>query len=195
LELPYCDEPPIILSIYPYKLVKLGEDDDTGIYGIKWERNLSATKRRDYSITLAGQYGEGPVQVALSNSFVDVGEITGPSCDVAPLEFYTLSGVVYFDVDLNGILEIEPTLKDVTVYLFDADNYLIDTYFTDYDGVYEFVDLPAGVYTVEIPSVTPDIDFNEFMYSVMFPTTSTYFTINLTEDSFENNFGFGYGYY
>ena len=54
LELPHCDEPPVILSSYPYKLVKLGVDEETGIYGIKWERNLSATKMRTYSFTLAG---------------------------------------------------------------------------------------------------------------------------------------------
>ena len=126
-----------------------------------------------------------------------MGQVMGPSCDVNPPAYYSISGIVYFDVNLNGVLDYtELGLRHVSVYLYDSADNFVMSYYTAEDGVYMFPDLAPGDYRVDVPPVTIEEDFNEFLYSLFIPTTSTYFFITLVaEDSLDNNFGYGYSKY
>jgi len=192
--LPFCDFDPMVTQYYPDHDVELGIDPKTGIDGIKWDIGLEPEESRVYSFTLLGEYGEDLADVAVkAGRFSDTGQVMGPSCNLAPPELHMISGYVFFDANLNGQLDETSFFKNVHVYLYDGGDTLIGIYLTDSDGYYNFIDLPPGVYSVEMPASTPENDANEFLYLFMYQTTPMHYDINLSDaDSTDNHFGFGY---
>ena len=103
ISLPYCDEERIILSSYPRHGVKIGTDDNTGIDGIKWVIGLPPHESRVYTVTLVGEYGTGVIDAAVkAGRDAEIGQVTGPSCELEPPAMHTISGLVFFDVNING---------------------------------------------------------------------------------------------
>lgn len=66
-----------------------------------------------------------------------------------------LGGNVWEDVDRDGVYDNgEPFFNNATVQLYDCSNNLIATDFTDANGLFEFLNLQAGGYTVRVISST-----------------------------------------
>ncbi len=62
-----------------------------------------------------------------------------------------VSGRVWLDDNRNGLLEnIERGLQDMTVNLLRADNTIMSSSLSDSDGLYEFSDVPAGDYRLQV---------------------------------------------
>jgi hypothetical protein len=62
-----------------------------------------------------------------------------------------ISGVAWRDSDADGIRETgEILLSNIEVQLFNSNNQLVRTTFTDNDGVYRFSNIAAGTYSIQI---------------------------------------------
>ena len=73
------------------------------------------------------------------------------SWDAGLYRHASIGDYVWEDVDADGIQdETETGLSGVTVWLLDSGGTQLAFTITDADGEYEFVDLPPGVYHVEI---------------------------------------------
>ena len=71
-------------------------------------------------------------------------------------ESASLSGVVWIDLDEDGVLDPGETLAEgVVVTLYDSNGAAVGQVTTGPDGAYRFDDLPPGEYTVELTSL-PD---------------------------------------
>lgn len=74
----------------------------------------------------------------------------------------SLSGHVFEDVNNDGVLDgSDIRLPNVTVNLYElsplGQRILVGSVETDPDGYYEFLDLPPGLYVVEVDTTDPDI--------------------------------------
>jgi SdrD B-like domain len=194
IELPECA--PALASYTPPKGAKTGVDPITGIFGIKWHAIVGINASSAYSVTFPGNVVEGTIRVSVqagpeSQRSVEAGALPG-SCKDA--ERYTISGVVFEDTDTDSVKDdIEAPLADVTVLLaFPAGDTLSTS--TDAAGAYHFEELPAGDYTVRIPSSTNEDDFNETLFAYYVHTgTNTEDpsqSITLGPDADGVNFGF-----
>jgi len=129
-------------------------DPTTGIYGVKFDTGYDDQEERDVTLTLNGHWYVGEVQIAVKsgNGFV-LGSVLGPICDGNgggnngggdPDPVYNISGVVFYDVNENGVQDAgEPGIEGVDVTLNDG-----TVVYTDIDGYYLFTDLFAGDYVV-----------------------------------------------
>ncbi len=165
IELPECA--PELASYSPPKGANTGIDRITGIFGIKWHAFVGIDASAAYSVTFPGNVVEGSIRVAVqggpeSQRSVEAGPLPGPCKDA---DRYTISGLVFEDTDTDGVKDdIEAPLADVTVLLaFPAGDTLSAA--TDATGAYRFEALPAGDYTVRIPSSTNEDDFNETLFA------------------------------
>jgi len=95
----------------------------------------------------------------------------------------SLSGTLYIDANKNSLLDSgEAKLGNVTVTLKDGNGNVIGTTPTAPDGTYSFTGLPAGIYTVVVPSTAGG-------YSL---ETASPLPVEVT--SGENNGGNDFGY-
>ena len=152
---------------------ELGLDPTTGVYGFKWDDGQLAGTTETYSITFNGPCNEGPTDYSVKGgTYYAVGGTTGPSGDGGgPVgSTYSISGVVYLDVNGNGTFDFdEPTLSNTTVSLADAAGDEMAAIYSDNSGAYSFGGLVDGDYSVSVPNATSDAgDFNE--------TLAEYFT-------------------
>lgn len=93
----------------------------------------------------AGEGGDTlPITLAAG---VDLGNY-----DAGYLPPASLGGVLWFDVNSNGIRDESDPLPTMTVNLLDRDNNVIDSMVTDNSGGYRFAGLTPGTYSVEFPS-------------------------------------------
>jgi len=147
-----------------------GPDPTTGVVGFKWDEGQDAGTTMTYSITLTGDVGEGLANYAVKGgTYYALGEIVGPvGTGVPPVsETYSISGIVYVDVDMDSIYSVgEPLLSNVTVSLLNDEGEVVAGILTNVNGLYEFTGLENGQYTVLIEGVTPLVDdFNERLSS------------------------------
>ena len=81
-----------------------------------------------------------------------------PNIDAGIIELQLLGSLgdyVWYDLDEDGQQDgDEPGIPNVTVTLTDEDGNFLGVDVTDSNGYYLFTDLPAGTYTVSVPSST-----------------------------------------
>lgn len=190
---PLCDNISVV-TYEPLDAVSIGLDPTTGVYGIKWDGGLDTGLTETYSVTLQGNIAEGTIEVAVkAGQFAALGERPGPACDAYVTgDTWDISGTVFVDADLDGVLDAgEPLLANVTVALYGDEGQLLSTTITGPDGQYVFADLVAGEYSVGIPAFTDEIDFNEQLAELFYPTTPNSIDVVLVDaDSTGNDFGF-----
>jgi uncharacterized repeat protein (TIGR01451 family) len=93
-----------------------------------------------------------------------------------------ICGYKFYDANANGIWDAgEPPVAGFKIELYDENNNLIATKFTDSDGKYCFDGLDAGTYTVE--EVLPSGSW--------IPTTPTSITVTLQSGEIKENKNFG----
>jgi len=99
-----------------------------------------------------------------------------------------ISGYVWYDDDGDGILDqVEGGLEGVTIYLYhDNDGVLVDTQTSSQDGSYQFSNLPAGDYIVQVAE-TVTLGLAEYAL-----TTDNPLPISLEEGENCSNANFGY---
>lgn len=131
-------------------------DPTTGVRGIKFDTGYSDDEVRTVTLTLAGPWNTGTVDIAVKsgNGYI-MGTTQGPVCGGDnPTPTYTLSGLVFFDVNYNGSFNADEIgLAGVTVTLVDANGEVVATTVTAADGTYSFANLPAGECTVVVAGV------------------------------------------
>ena len=193
------------VSTTPSRAVSLGLDPTTGVEGVKWDIPLANTpgSSASYVITLMGDVAEDPAgDVAVKAGQVpELGTLPGPgdcmacSCGggTTPPTTASISGTVYVDMNENMVRDAgEPAIANVTVELVDAAGATVTT-LTETDGSWSFDQVPAGTWTVSVPSATPGnaTDFNEQLEDSLDPTTPGSLTVDLQgSDSTDNDFGF-----
>jgi hypothetical protein len=93
----------------------------------------------------------------------------------------SISGAKFYDTNTNGVWdEGEPAIEGFKIELYDDENTLLDTQFTDENGEYLFDELDAGTYIVK--EVLPSSEWIN--------TTDDSITIeDLSGPSEDNNFG------
>lgn len=186
IEVPECAGQP--LSWAPVEDGRLVYNRLFGIYGVKWTRRISPLdlEGQVYSVTYAGNLGEGPVQALVNGSEPTVaGEITGPSC-----QEYIIEGTIFVDSDADGFLNptLESGLGDVVVEVIDADGD-VDTVRAAADGTYRFP-VYAGTYTVRIDTLGYEDAFNPQLAGSFLATTPLEREVTLGPDAAELDFGF-----
>jgi hypothetical protein len=98
------------------------------------------------------------VLASLTNDQSAADELTNTSADLLTGSA-TLSGVVYFDENQDGIRDgTDWAIRDAVVLLTSSDGSIREKGTTDSDGVYIFVSLPVGDYTITLltPSSLPE---------------------------------------
>jgi hypothetical protein len=194
IELPGCA--PELASYIPTHYAKVGSDPLTSIYGIKWQKFVGIHETALYVVTFPGNVPEGTVQVSVQAGpealrSVESGVLPG-SCRSAG--DFQISGTVFDDANSDGIYdEVEPGLPDVTVVL-EGEGEVIATGRTNADGEYRFEGIAPGYYTVRVPAMTADSDFNEDLAEYFIYTGSTSgdprVEVSVGPDSEGNDFGF-----
>lgn len=158
-------------------------DPTTGVRGIKFDTGYSDNESRTVTLTLAGHWNTGTVDIAVKsgNGYI-MGTTQGPVCGGDnPVPTYTLSGLVFFDVNYNGSFDADEIgLAGVTVTLVDATGEVVGTTTTAADGTYRFTNLPAGSYTVVVGSVNG-----------LQPTTLNEHDVTVTADTTAPDTGYG----
>jgi hypothetical protein len=103
VEIPVCEPLLDVAGFSPSEAVSVGSDPTTGIDGIKWDLPLNTDASRTYSITFAGDVGEGTVLVAVKGGpGFEATSLPGPSCSVAGInleKFVSSDGATWLDAD------------------------------------------------------------------------------------------------
>jgi|GEM_PF-2273520 len=134
------------------------EDPTTGVRGVKFDTGYDDEEVRTVTLSLSGYWDTADVVIAVKsgNGFV-LGSTEGPICgdggdggggggggDDDPT--YTLSGTVYYDVNMNGFQDAgEPGIEGVEVTLANG-----GTVISGPDGYYEYLELLPGEYNVSV---------------------------------------------
>lgn len=179
LTLPLCAGKPV--SWTPARAATVSEGS------IKWNFSVSTNGSQEYSITFPGKVPLGLISSTVTRgSNVDSYDILGPCGGV-----YYIAGSVFIDADNPGVKDpSELGLGNIEVILKNEKGEVLHNKFTSNsnegnvrDGYYSFPVL-KGTYSVSVANNLLD-DKN---YS---PTTLTSLSfLNLSQDSFGNNFGF-----
>ena len=103
----------------------------------------------------------------------------------------SISGAKFYDTNTNGVWDAEePTIEGFKIELYDDEETLLDTQFTDENGEYLFDELNAGTYTVKEIMPPGETIFNEITYPTWLNTNDDSITIeDLSGPSEDNNFG------
>ncbi len=185
LELPDCAPSPS--GYQPVDAVTIGVDPRTGIYGIRWDLpiEIDDTVGREFAITFAGDVSEGEVRATVKTApDAEVGLVPGPCAGS-----YVLSGVVFVDVDADGLPgEIEAGIGDVVVDLL-QDGVLVESASTDGLGRFSFL-RGAGDYTVRIDLESYPGAFNDVLRTSFDATGLLEYPISVGPDALAIDFGF-----
>ncbi len=160
---------------------------------IEWNKDIATTGSGSYSITFPGNVPEGMVRVGVKSGGVDGVALAPGPCGGTGGVLYEVSGTVFTDANQDGLLESEETgVANVTIHLLSGLSQVASAT-TDAYGAYVFADQPAGDYTVMIPSITADEDFNEalfddFSYTGVTPEVAI--DVAIGPDAGGINFGF-----
>jgi hypothetical protein len=192
---PICDSEVAVVGYSPTNLVSIGPDPTTGVYGIKWDIGMEPDESREYSFTLAGNYGEDIIDVAVKAGRTgEVGEITGPACsggDDDDESTFNISGYVFMDMDEDNIVDLgEPVFPNVTIALLDDEGNVIATTVTSGDGYYIFENIIIGSYSVAILDDTDVVDFNDILLTYFDPISPLDVDADIVDQDLEINFGF-----
>jgi len=120
-------------------------DPTTGVTGIKFDTGYNDEETRTVTVTLAGVYETGTIDVAIkSGNGYTTGTIEGPvSRNV--VSNVTLSGTVYYDINGNGNQDVdEPGINEITVSVSDNGDIV-----TSGNGSYS-VQVYPGNYSVSV---------------------------------------------
>jgi hypothetical protein len=172
----------------PSEAASVGDEPNSGLFGIKWDLPLGTGAARDYSVTFPGDIPMGFVRIAVKagNSSV-VGVHPGP-CDG-----FDISGTLFVDKDSSGTRELalEPgIIANVTVSLQDA-NGSVQTQLSQTNGSYSFKVGEEGDYTIRVDATTAaERDFNEGLFESFDATNATSVVVSVGPDSPGNDFGF-----
>ncbi len=103
----------------------------------------------------------------------------------------SISGAKFYDANTDGVWDVdELAIEGWKVELYDGEDTLLDTQFTDEDGEYTFADLDAGTYTVKEVMPPGETTFNSVTYPKWLNTTDNSITVeDLSGPSVDNNFG------
>lgn len=152
---PSCGGADVLVGSNDPQVAWVNSDPTTGVRGVKFDTGYRDRSTRTVTLTLAGRWSVGSVDIAVKsgNGFV-MGTVDGPVCGgTEPDPTYTLSGTVFFDANLNGLLGVDEIgLGGIRVTLLDANNEVVASTTTASDGSYTFSDLLAGDYTVVVGS-------------------------------------------
>jgi hypothetical protein len=186
IQLPDCAG--TLSGFSPSEAASVGDEPNSGLFGIKWELPLGTGAARDYSVTFPGEIPMGFVRIAVKAGDSSViGVLPGP-CDG-----FDISGTVFVDKDSSGTREpaLEPgIIANVTVSLEDA-NGNVQTQVSDTNGNYSFKVGEEGDYTIRIdPTTAAEGDFNEQLFESFDATNATSVVVSVGPDSPGNDFGF-----
>ncbi|PDQ36060.1 MAG: hypothetical protein B5766_02655 [Candidatus Lumbricidophila eiseniae] len=109
---------------------------------------------------------QGDVYVNIAGSGQSANSLTIPATSLAPITVVaaTVSGTVWSDENQNGTVDSgESGISDVTVNLLDSNGSTVATTTTSANGVYTFVGIAAGQYSVVVVrSTVPSTMFNTY---------------------------------
>lgn len=152
----------------------------------KVKLNFEAGKRYKIRIDYFEQGGNATLRLLWSSPFTPKEVV--PARQLYPLEFGSLHGRIWNDIDRNGsINEGEPYLPGVDVVLLDKKNHVLDYTQTNKDGFFAFRNQEAATYRILI---IPNAGFQgfDFGYGLNDKGYSIYFRINANQ-IFETRFG------
>lgn len=152
---PSCGGAEILVGSNDPLAVFTNSDPTTGMRGIKFDTGLGDGETRTVTVTLAGQWSVGTVDIAVKSGkgFV-LGTAQGPVCGgggggTPPT--YTISGLVFFDANYNGVFGADEIgLGGITVTLLGGTGDVVASTTSGADGSYSFTSLLAGNYTVVV---------------------------------------------
>jgi len=168
---------------------EVGSDPTTGAYGLKFDDGQPIDETYTYVVVLQGAWNAQPGSVFLKAGHGDFsvaeGETMVPGGGGTVGDTYSIEGVIYVDVNGNGLHDIdEPTLNDVSV-LLDGNTPIV----SGPDGVYGFDGLAPGSYMISIDDGS-SAGFMVNLARYFQPTTTTTQTVSIGPDATGVSFGF-----
>ncbi|MBA4137502.1 MAG: hypothetical protein C0518_09325 [Opitutus sp.] len=150
---PSCGGAEILVNSNDALVTWVNSDPTTGVRGIKFDTGYDDVETRTVTLTLAGNWSTGTVEIAVKsgNGFV-LGTTQGPVCGgTTPPPTYTVSGLVFFDANYSGTFGADEIgLGNITVTLLDGAGNVVASTTSASDGSYSFTSLLAGDYTVVV---------------------------------------------
>lgn len=180
---PSCGGAEVLVGSNDPLVTWTNSDPTTGLRGIKFDTGYADVETRTVTLTLAGNWSVGTVDIAVKsgNGFV-TGTTQGPVCGgTTPPPTYTVSGLVFFDANYSGSFgPDEIGLGNVTVTLLDSAGNVVASTTSAAAGSYSFTGLLAGNYTVMVGGVNG-----------LSPTTLTDHDLTLSADTTAPDTGLG----